>query len=234
MWEIFKSKKRKEREAAEKEIELANLLRLKQDYNDTLSLLNKKIDMESVENSKRAKKSADITNGTCSKCKSKIFVDKISKLKGQVNGSMYGSSSIFGGYTSGYLRGSIDTHEINKCNDCGNEWKKVKSYDLDYTPSLDRRIHQVIYILNNFHEAENCSFDKYDLKEKYLSIEDKKSSLIKEAKKHFYTKDAYNFFSGTRIDVFKEMVNNLDDYYIEKFKKYMNEDILVEHLGFIK
>ena len=61
-------------------------------------------------------------NGICPLCRNKKIVNKISRVQGsgEVSGYMsFGSGSIYGS-------SSIDTSEVNHCNDCGNEWKKYK------------------------------------------------------------------------------------------------------------
>jgi len=61
-------------------------------------------------------------DGQCPKCRSKDVVNKIADIhgKGKVGGDFkLGFGSINGGF-------NIDTHEVNHCNDCGNQWKKFK------------------------------------------------------------------------------------------------------------
>ena len=79
-------------------------------------------------------------NSTCPKCNSKSINDRIRRIKGEgsVSGT-FSSSLLFG---SGSLSGhsEVDTEPVNKCNDCGHEWKKykvsyksAKSYITDWT-----------------------------------------------------------------------------------------------------
>lgn len=67
-------------------------------------------------------------NNICPKCKSTNVTDRIKRFEGEINGRSHGnywSALSFGsGSSSGYINGKFDTNEVNKCNDCENEWKK--------------------------------------------------------------------------------------------------------------
>ena len=71
---------------------------------------------------KEAKESHD---GVCPKCRARKedIVDKIRQVQGK--GSVGGSFNLGFGSVSGSM--SIDTDEVNHCNKCGNEWKKMKT-----------------------------------------------------------------------------------------------------------
>src|ERR1035437_6676954 len=129
MWEFLKSNARKERErieaesikqeAIDKELEED---RLQVVFESENKRLNTKLEEEIGKERKKENKRVKDSNEICPKCKSAKVVDKISQLKGEINGSSYGSSSfgMFGGssYGSGSIHGSMDTLEINKCNEC--------------------------------------------------------------------------------------------------------------------
>src|ERR1035437_8259100 len=96
MWEFLKSNARKERErieaesikqeAIDKELEED---RLQVVFGSENKRLNTKLDKERKKENKRVKDSNEI----CPKCKSTKVVDKISQLKGELNGSSSSSSS---------------------------------------------------------------------------------------------------------------------------------------------
>ena len=73
-------------------------------------------------------------NAVCPVCGSRNRIHKFAYIKGELDGSSKGSfsggSSLFGshysGYSSGHIHGELDTHEVNECKDCGNQWKIVK------------------------------------------------------------------------------------------------------------
>lgn len=69
-------------------------------------------------------KSASVKNhnSICPMCKKSSIVNKIAQVQG--SGSVSGSFGPFGGGL--YGSSSIDTNEVNHCNDCGNQWKKEK------------------------------------------------------------------------------------------------------------
>ena len=225
MWEIFKSNARKERDIIESE-------RVKQEgidktleeervysiYELESKRLNDKLDEERSKYNEKEKINFEKSNGTCPKCSSTKVVDKISQLKGEINGSSSISGSLGGMFGSGSIHGSIDTLEINKCTECSNEWKKVP-YNSNGAQSWENKIRYLRLSINNLVE-------KPDGKEPY------------------YINCARDFWSGTKLDTLLLLIKNehigtgvwsdsyLKEIMIELIKG--KEDILINKLGFIK
>ena len=74
----------------------------------------------------RTKKEAKENNTKCPKCKSLNVNNRIKRIQGDISGSSFGSgsSSLFGGssYSSGSIRGKIDTNPVNMFNEFLNYW----------------------------------------------------------------------------------------------------------------
>lgn len=88
---------------------------------DGCNMLRKMADEESFRNNEEDRKRQNDMDTVCQKCKGKEIVNKISRVEGSgyVDGSfMLGCGSIYGSSTT-------DTNEVNHCNKCGNQWKKI-------------------------------------------------------------------------------------------------------------
>lgn len=231
MWEFLKSKARKERELIESEkIKQEEIdKKIEEDRIEALYLieykrLNDKLASQIEKYDKKEKKRIKNANEICPKCKSTKVVDKISQLKGEINGSSYNSSSfgLFGGssYGSGSIHGKMDTLEINKCNECSNEWKKT-FYNNYSTPSWEHNLRFLRMSVNTLCEHP-------------------------DEKEDYFIKDVRDFWTGTSIKIFKLFIERhilgypyfLDDYYKNEFLVLIEDknkyDILVNKLGFIK
>lgn len=239
MWEIFKSKIRKEREAKEEIERIEAAVKLNQEYRDTIKRLNTKIDNENEKRSIKEKERVIKTNTECPRCHSHNIVDRISRIKGEMNGSSFNSGGMFSSYGCGHINGNVDTLGINKCKDCDNEWKKEEN-NFNYN-TLSAEFDILRYVLRSFTTIEDCTFDPLDINENYSSLEDKKEKMLVSANSNFMTKYVKDFWEGTRIDVLNILIyhyistgNSLEQYKAKEVNKYLNEDILVEKLGFIK
>ena len=229
MWEILKSNARKKREAEivrqediSKNIEAQ---RLNSVYLTESKRLNDKLNSESTKYIKKDNKRIKDANEICPKCSSKKVVDKISQLKGEINGSSstYGGGSFLGGFSSfgsGSIHGSMDTFEINKCNECGNEWKKI-SYNHYGCPSWDEKMRFLrasIRYFNNKSEEQEPS----------------------------YVKEVRDFWVGTKLEILSLLFTrtNFGKMYLIPEDNYVKldmieiikgkEDILINNLGFVK
>lgn len=187
------------------------------------------------------------SNSTCPSCQSKNVNDRIKRTQGEFSGSASGSMGGFGILGTGVMagsynsnsKGSIDTNEVNKCNDCSHEWKKSKmasSYGKYSDKVLDDIFDDVNDILEGHKKALIAKIDLNDLAEKFDTDEEKRDDILNNLKvKKLRAKD---FFEGTAITSLKEiMIKEIWTYYsdsrhIEKFNENYNESILVE-LGFI-
>jgi hypothetical protein len=120
-------------------------------------------------------------NDICPNCKSKNVIDSIKRTQGKIRGS----GNLFGAE----INGDIDTNEIRKCNDCGNEWK---TYDYDYKSkrdSLHDKLCVVAWQLEDYYDLEHCEFDDTDLNEEYNSLEEKKEALKKSLNSSYRIKE---------------------------------------------
>jgi len=229
MWEFLKSNARKERERIEEDVKAGIELekKLEEDRVEALYLieskrLNDKLDSEIDKYIKKETKRVKNENEICPKCKSRKVVDKISQLKGEINGSSSNNSSygLFGGSSSGsgYIHGSMDTLEVNKCNDCTNEWKKI-TYNYFSTPSWENKLRFLRLTIKNLDEKP-------------------------DAKEPYYLKGVIDFWSGTKLDLFPLFIQRQylgymsyeDDYYRKEILELIKEkdDILINKLGFVK
>jgi hypothetical protein len=115
-----------------------NLLKILNIYNKKIKLLldeEEKIIMDKCQKLANIEyqdqqENKTIHDGICPKCKSKEnIVNKVCHVygKGSVNGNIFiGISGIV----------TIDTDEVNHCNNCGNEWKKYKTKAISQTDIL--------------------------------------------------------------------------------------------------
>lgn len=83
---------------------------------------------------KDLKRSQESHDYICPKCRAKRedIVNKIRKVSG--GGRVSGDFFLGFGSVNGSL--SIDTHAVNHCNKCGNEWEKFKSKSISRTDVL--------------------------------------------------------------------------------------------------
>lgn len=177
-------------------------------------------------------------NDTCPHCKSKNVNDRIQRIQG--SSSSFISGSLFG--FSGRSGGKIDTNEINKCNDCGNEWKKrssVYTYDKEVIYNF---FNKLSYFCKNYNDAINTKVDKNDLDEKYNTNEEKRKDYLKLFKDHIYIDILTKFFNNISIETveylskqpetWKVYYGNVEDNYNFKyFKENYNVKVLEEYLG---
>lgn len=178
-------------------------------------------------------KYVDKSNSICPSCKSENVNDRIQQVEGQINGSISGSNNSFLGFGSGSINGSIhgtiDTKEINKCNDCGNEWKKSKPFN-KYTSGYRYDVlKRLIYYLEAFYKYKNCKYDPTDVKDKYNSLDEKRTGLLKEYLNFRYADQMKVMFHGISIDTLMYLVNEYCySWSKDDFKHYYNEQLLIE------
>lgn len=218
MWEFLKSKERKERER----VESLNI-KIEEDRLNSIcdiesKRLNDKLEEEVVEYNKNETIRVKDENGTCPKCQSKSVVDKISRLKGEINGQSFGSMTFGTGFSSGSIHGIMDTLEINKCNHCQNEWNKI--------------------------EFKNCLSTSWESKIRYLGLSITNLKDYPNRNKPIYINSTIDFWSGTKLEVLSLIIKQAylgqgewgDDYIKTQIIELIsgNEDILINKLGFIK
>ena len=267
MWNIFKSKAQKEKEASEKlakqeaenkaKIEKERLKEekiesLKKEYQDVSERFKKEIESKNDNIIETRKWSVERTNSTCPKCGSKKLIDKVSRIKGEIDGessssfSSNSSSSIFSHYSSSRfdsessLHGEIDTLSVNKCAECGNEWKKEEmKYSRPY--DMEDYFEPIYYSLKEFYDAKNVSFDSSDLSEKFNSKEEKTQHMLDIANKSIWLEESKKYWSGVHTEVFNEILKNTIFWHKEYARNYIKEynykekmSIFVNKIGMIE
>jgi len=164
----------------------------KKKINDYLEAYYEEEEKKCREKRKKAKKNADTLNSICPKCYSKNIIQTIVRQKGELHGTNYSSSSIdnslfgFSTYSSshGKIDGNLDTYPINKCKDCGHEWnvavpEKVEENDI-YRP-YSSYIPEYLYY--RIEEYLDMTYNPYDEKEEFNSLEDKQKSYCEKMSK---------------------------------------------------
>lgn len=235
MWDFFKTKSKEELEqeglVAEKRV-----AKLKIELKSIQEKCTKLKDLEYKRVSDEEKKN----NSICPKCKSTNVNDRIKRQQGEINGKFSGegwSALTFGSsHSSGSIKGSMDTNEVNKCNDCQHEWKKYKgTYIYSWGDDvIKKQLDWLRGALRLFYDAKYCKFDPMDLDEKYNSLEEKKSVLLKFANDSFYLRWVKDFWTGVSIDALEELVKKYVTTSIySNWKTYYNEELLLSW-GFIK
>lgn len=177
-------------------------------------------------------------NSTCSMCQSKNVNNRIKRQQGSINGSMSGSgynTLLFGKSSmSGSISGTLDTNGVNKCNDCGNEWKKYVINVTYASEMIITNIHTLIYKLDSYHKAINCTFEPLDINEKFNSLEEKQKTMINDLSNDWQIKQFNYLWGGISFDTLNELVNiKMNEYNKERYYRFYNEDFLKIY-GFIK
>ena len=183
------------------------------------------------------RKQSEKKNGVCPKCKSENVNNRIKRIKGEIKGNSYGSSFFGTGSSRGSLSGSIDTHEVNKCNDCQHEWQVdnykptwVGIYDaIDYPITVMRFLDKKL--------MGKVDWNPNDLNEEYATKEEKIQGEIKSTINGFYGKRTKELFSDLSLELLQYIVDvdlhkyeTLHSYEIEKWNE-SDKTILHEHLG---
>lgn len=150
---------------------------LKQQFSD----IDKYFDEKASQKNSEARKRCEKTNSICPKCSSKNVNHRVKRVQGKVDGNIHGSSFLFSGSLSGSLHGEMDTNEVNKCNDCQNEWKID---DYKYTHSCDLMEESISRVYHYFYwidRSKKVEFDKNNLSEKFSSYEEKRKFEMDKA-----------------------------------------------------
>jgi hypothetical protein len=207
--------------------------KLKAQYQVLEERLNKSYNEESEFYKKRASEK----NGVCPKCKSENVNNRIKRIKGEISGSSYGSSVFGTGSSRGSLSGSVDTHEVNKCNDCQHEWQIY-----DYKPTWVSIYDVIDYPTNVMRFMEkayngNVEWNPNDLNETCASKEEKIQGEIKSTINGFYGKRTKELFGDLSLELLQYIVDvdlhkyeTLHSYEIKKWNE-ANKKILHEQFG---
>ena len=113
---------------------------------------------DSVYNSISSSQQSTVTdkNETCPRCKAgkKDIVDKIRRVKGEVDGEF------FLGF--GSVEGETDTESVNHCNKCGHEWKKEETSYSDMRESaMSQILGPMYYFFNNDQDNTSDELKKF-------------------------------------------------------------------------
>ena len=97
---------------------------------------------------KEQKENQKSHDGQCPNCRvQKDIVEKIRQVKGK--GNVGGDFKLGFGSINGSL--DIDTHEVNHCNNCGNQWKK---FETKYITNTDIIKVALNYLGDIYHDPE--------------------------------------------------------------------------------
>lgn len=139
-------------------------------------------------------------NRRCPMCSNSAVVNKIANVNGK--GEVHGSFSL--GCGSVYGSSSVNTDEVNHCNNCGNQWKKYKpkyKYRHKYIEKA------MVDIINNIYvETEGKYSFANGVLERYKDIP---AESIYIAKQNVY-KDIYiSAQDNLTLDVLKTKYNSV-------------------------
>lgn len=131
---------------------------------------------------------AEQRNNTCPKCGSTDTIHVMKHINGEIHGnvSSYSSSSFLGyshSNSSMKVDGHLDTFPVNKCKSCGNEWaveeiKETPDFVVDDYDKYESYLPE--FIVRRVLEYLDQTFDPYDIKEQYSSIEEKQTEFLKK------------------------------------------------------
>lgn len=174
-------------------------------------------------------------NSRCPKCLSNHVNDRVQRIQGAFSGSISGSSSLFGGSIYGSSSGKIDTNEVNKCNDCGHEWKK-HDYKFSYeTDEFQTQLKNVVWWFTKYVELVDCEYDPLDINEKFNSLEEKKIHIQKEFDEYFTAARAKDFWKGISIDTFYMLFDkHMECHYKNDLDKKYTKEFLLNKVGMTK
>lgn len=246
MFDIFGIRKRREeKRRAEEAARQAELQEKKRQYQARKKLITDYLDVYLKEERKktderydRDKKYAEQANSKCPKCGSKNVVNHIRRTKGEIhgNGSISGFSSHSSGLFSSHslsslngrskIDGELDTLPVNKCNDCGNEWKveEVK-YGTVYNKFSTHNStcpNQLFFRLEEYLDME---YDSNDITEECNSLEEKREKYVNEISSNKYIFTEYR--TAPRYMIEYALYNSITQF-------YFREETAVEKFGFDK
>lgn len=237
--DLFGFKKRKAQEEAifqkAKNLKDLKFQKIKEEY----AILKSRADKEADLKNKEDRDATNRHNNKCPKCGSSNVNDRIKRLQGAFEGEISGERTLFGGSFYGHSSGKLDTNEVNKCNDCNNEWKKSNNDWTYWKPIMEKNFERLGWVLEGYQKALTAKIDPKDLNEKYLTDADKKEALLKDAESDWRKKDLIKFFEGTSIETIKETAereiwsSSYERSDLERFYKFWDETLLKEKFGII-
>lgn len=196
---------------------------------EELSTLRSRIDDYNQENRETHNRRESEHNGKCSKCNSTNINGRIRRIKGEIAGR---SSGDWG------LSGEIDTLGVNKCNDCGHEWKiyEGKPFYIDYGDIIGY-VNTLMRFVGKYSSGE-IDWNPNDLSEKFTSKDEKIQSEINRTIEGFWGKNTLRFSGGLSLELLQYVVDiELGKYqmlYRSDIEEWESGDkgILIKYLGF--
>lgn len=177
----------------------------------------------------------DKFNNVCPKCKSDRVNDRIKRFEGEIKGSSSGNFVLGSGYSSGKIEGKFDTTEVNKCNDCQNEWKKypndVNVSGYDYIQNQLFALKRAFYSVDNI---DKTIWDRNDIKENYKSLDEKKEAIKKDFDKNHKVEELTKFWGGYPTEVLIQAVKDnhyMHDYVLDYFESKEVQRFLLDKMG---
>lgn len=230
MWNYFKKKRLREEEARKLAEKKATLLRME------LQEIEKKTNTIADKERYRYREIDKRYNTICPNCRGVNVNDRIKRQQGSIEGSIHGSGSSFlffgSSSISGSVHGSLDTNEVNKCNDCGHEWKKTNRTYTYCSDVYEKMCRFVIGLCSMKRDINNCNYDPLDVNEKYNSKEEKRVALIREYNKDWRWEYINRYWNGVSLEAFMVLAKKyLDKYDFEKLRENYNEDVLRDTFG---
>lgn len=192
-FDIFGTKKRK---AAKEAARLEEIRIKKEKYQERKKLISDYLNAYYEEEYKKAQKEqkkyneiAKEANSVCPKCGSKNIINKIRRTKGEIHGEGYSHvypssfllSSSYSSSSYSNLDGEVDTHPVNKCKDCGNEWaikepqKAAEENIFNNSFSLKPG-----FLYRKIRSYFSLKYDPTDIKEECNSLEEVQEKYIKD------------------------------------------------------
>jgi hypothetical protein len=234
---IKKRKKIKEEKRAQEEYKLK---RIKYEYKILKGRAKELSDAHNNDSREWAKK----FNGKCPKCSSTKVNDRIKRIEGEFSGEGKGSVSGFGILGTGIMHGSyrsessgkIDTNEVNKCGECGHEWKKREADWIYDEKLLKKGFKDLSWKMERYKKATEAEIDPKDLDEEYESNEAKRAALVKDATSEYIEKSVRGLFQNVSIESILAIAeleiwkSSWDTSDIESFKESFNVEFL-EKMG---
>lgn len=232
MFSFFKKRKERKQREAQMKIVRASIIRKE------IQIVEQRAEEISYNANKNDREWADRVNSSCPKCKSKNVNDRIKRIQGSLEGEISGSGwsalSFGSSRMSGSIKGELDTNEVNKCNDCQNEWQK-REYSYTWASKvIESNCDEVDYYMRKLHRLKNVTFNPLDTSEKYNSLEEKIEAEKKDFERYNRKEHIQKFWAGISLDTCLELINkNINKYSLENFYQAYDESAMLE-LGFRK
>lgn len=233
MFDIFGIRaKRIAKKQAEEAERQARIQTEKEAYQQRKTLITdylKKYDEEQQAKDKKRytkrKETAKKVNSQCPKCGSKNVINHIKHTKGEIHGDGHtsvcsSSSGFLGGMcttvnSSSKIDGELDTYPVNKCKDCGHEWKVEKvEYETSSSIFSVWDTYGPQWMVHRIEEYFDMKYDPNDITEPCNSLEEKREKYIEKCQETHWAKD-YKKVPKYMLEYMVEQVVRDEDYEAE-------------------